>query len=391
MMVHGVGLLADASSSRRPLRAAYFLGALLVGCGPRLGSPELDQPEVGWEVVLGPSGPGLDVLAHRDGVYVGATPASSLPGGVMAAYLPDGALDWTTPVMEPFYGPKLALASDGSLLFAGGRELNDETVISFGAFDVQGSLLWSRDVDSISWVPAGLAAAPEGSTAALLTPSDLHLLTLGTDGTASLLAGGLPDGVMRFGAACGGGTTTTYNANGELFVVGQGNGDECPSVWVAKLGPSGETVWSAAPAGGPLPNSQATGIAPVNGGCVLGGTNFSQDTDEWVGWLERYDGNGLALWSITVAVGLAPAARVLALDADETGVVVGGDLMWPGEDRTTDSFVERYTHEGEHLWSFVYGGETTVEQLKALSVASHGIYAGVFVDGDFALVNLRER
>ncbi|UQA54861.1 hypothetical protein [Polyangium aurulentum] len=197
----------------------------------------------------------------------------------------------------------------------------------------------------------------------------------------------LPDGSAIVVGAFGGSIDFDTGA-----LANAGFGD----VFVAKLGPGGETAWAKRFGGGGDEIPAAVAVLP-DGGVVITGNARGDYDIAGVGpvpeqandviFALRLDSGGDPVWA-RVFPGTYPAAMDVAARSDGGAVVVGRfyqDLTVSASktlktyEYSTDAFVLALDGKGEHLWSHAYGGEDYyTDEAASVAVDPAG---GVLVTG----------
>ncbi|WP_441291620.1 hypothetical protein ACSRUE_15200 [Sorangium sp. KYC3313] len=291
----------------------------------------------------------------------------------------------------------------GPLTSAGGDD------VFYAALDGSGAPLWSRRAgDAQDQRAAGLAwkiteQGPRGMLAGRydgqFQPGDLiecrdHRFTgcrpgwddsfvvefapaTGGDASQCHLGEGMQDNGVQHSilevAADGGGNAVFLGALGGVVDLGGGElAPGGPAIFLGKLSPTGEHLWSRAfDVGSPLSPTPIRRMVVDSAGniVVLVGADASLDLDLGGGPVGRgipaiamakYDPSGTHLWSKRLSTGGVKSLDALAVDgagniflsgSSETGIDFGGGRVPPRNTVGYCAFLVKLSPGGEHLWS----------------------------------------
>lgn len=190
---------------------------------------------------------------------------------------------------------------------------------------------------------------------------------------------------------------TTYSSSADGF-VGENNGDE--DIWVLKLNPQGDTLWSKV-LGGSLTERSGKIVALPDGGCVLTGRTFSNDGDftgAQFGSLNdalviRLDANGNVVWN--KRFGGSQDDLLYAIVPNGTGYIAVGETGSVDGDLDTSlagyvcGWILSLDSNGNPLWSVKTNGiinnEDYIQSFWNVAKATDGSgWYAIGVTGDFA-------
>lgn len=145
------------------------------------------------------------------------------------------------------------------------------------------------------------------------------------------------------------------DASGNVIVVGtQGQGD-ASDIWVRKLDPNGEPLWTRTYGGAAGMQDVGRGVAVDAAGNVIAAgyeTTAGGETDAWV---RKYDPEGNEIWTRTHAgaAGGDDKAADVAVDGEGSILVVGEEMT-----ATTgaDLWLRKYDSDGGTSWTVVLDG-----------------------------------
>jgi hypothetical protein len=279
----------------------------------------------------------------------------------------------------------VAVAPDGDLVVVGtstqpGTHYSDAWVARYAIFD--GSSLWSHTLDDAGFhdFMNGVAVDAEGNaylagavfsgsqnSDALILKVDLAALDSGADLAASTIwehRHANPAG-ERDGA-----TGIVVDDTGSATVVGLESG-EGPTplgdmaIWVRKLDPDGNELWTDTEAGlaegveeGLDIASLATGDVVASGYLTTAGSIMENETLQTAIWIGAYDDQGTVAWTHTVESDLIgqQAGRGVAVDGEDMVVVVGSvPIAQAGcnyNDCPVHPWVGAYDQDGAPLWAW---------------------------------------
>ena len=152
------------------------------------------------------------------------------------------------------------------------------------------------------------------------------------------------------------GRSITFNASGDVFVVGQtmgsieGQNQGDQDGFFAKLNSAGELQWVKQ--FGTSSKDQASGIAlDGNSNIYIGGWTYGKIGDRIVGggdaYLGYFDSEGEPIWIKQFGTGNWDGSHGMATIEDGTGdVLLGGCWQWPA----CHGWVRRYNTSGELVW-----------------------------------------
>ena len=256
-------------------------------------------------------------------------------GGALwtATYQSDGARD---------EGAGVAVDADGNVIAAGSINENGDS-LWLRLLDPDGDELWTITASGV--VPLDVAAVPTGG----------HVVAGKSAGTAWVrrYAPG-PDGDELWTYAHDGGdpggdeaAAVAVDPDGNVIVAGaEGSAALQWVVWVAKVDPDGNELWSVTH-DGPADNERARSVAVDSAGNVV-----VAGTVGGAGWVQALDPDGNERW--TVDVPEAGTIGGVAVDAAGAVVIVGRAWCCLGEDDNV--WVRRLDPDGNTVWTQTHDG-----------------------------------
>jgi hypothetical protein len=252
------------------------------------------------------------------------------------------------------FSKAVAAEAGGNLYVAGtttgslpGWTSAGQTDVFLRKYDPTGTEVWSRQFGS---------------------PASDNVSSATMDGLGGVYFCGSTDGTLP-GHSSAGGTDAwvrKYDANGNL-------------IWSRQFGTAGSdsAIAVAADAGGVYITGQTDDALP--------GQTSAGLTDVWV---RKYDLNGNEIW--TRQFGSPASENPNTIYLDSSGVYVGGSTQGVIDDPVipqtnsglSDSFVRKYSLNGDHLWSRTFGMAGT-DLVEGLSGDGTAIYAAGFGAGAF--------
>ncbi|MGK4006178.1 hypothetical protein WMF31_26400 [Sorangium sp. So ce1036] len=266
---------------------------------------------------------------------------------------------------------------DGTVDFGGGPLVSTGYKDAFVLkLDPLGNHLWSRRFGDVSAVP-GLQSG----------------VAIAADASGNILVGGLFDGTTDFG----GGPVTGQGLSGFIVLL-DASGQH---VWSKHFGTSAAAVRGVGfhPAGGVVVTGDYTGTVDLGGGTLTsGGDGFNV-------FVARLGASGDHVWSRSFGRTGSAQAPTLALDATGS-IVLGGDFHdvidlgggpiraggRSGISDASDVFVASLDPDGEHRWSLRLGGPLGDSHLATVvdgagSVITLGHFAGTLQSGGDTLTS----
>jgi len=327
--------------------------------------------------------------------------ASVAPAGISVDNLGNlvwaGSLSGTTNLGA---GPIKATGASADVLIAG--------------FDASGGSLWSQQLtgDSARTV-TGVAASNAGDVVVaghfygkLAVTGILPMYSAGASDVfvAALAKSGTPKWAKSFGAAdYQNATDVAVDAGGNIIVLGDlygsidfglgplvsaGNSD----IFVAKLGPSGDPIWSKR--FGSANAQEARSVAVDDDGNVVvlgwlfgagsidfgGGVLTSAGGDDLV--LAKFDPDGKHLWSKRFGDSMSQEGTSVAVDGMGNVIVVGhfwGSIDFGGGALVStggrSDFIVKLSASGDHLWSKAFPGGSLNEWPSVTADAAGNVAA----------------
>ncbi|MEM6994992.1 MAG: hypothetical protein AAF721_31050 [Myxococcota bacterium] len=178
------------------------------------------------------------------------------------------------------------------------------------------------------------------------------------------LPGGAAGWTMSYGGAALGddralGVTT--DPTGNVIVVGYETvTGQARDGWMRKYDPAGVELWTRGYQGVDALDDHATGVATDATGNVFVAGFEGTTLQGAIGWLRRYDPEGLEAWTQPWPGVTDEGASFLDVVVDEAShVVVGGTETVAG---TAEALVRKYDAGGNALWSETYATDVVAGQ-----------------------------
>lgn len=372
--------------------------------------------DVAWGVQIGTSGEEMftDVASDRagnsyvvgrtDGDLVGASQGQK--DGFIAKYNSEGGLQWQDQFGTSGTEEVTGVTVDHDLnVYVFGQTNNTIGDQRFGRVDVfirkynsQGDVQWTKQYGTSGGDYPSRITVDENSncyaigktTGDWATESegsyDAFLLKLDSEGKQIW--------VSQFGSSGSDeGRDVTFNSEGDVFVVGQTNGDLAgvnegnQDGFFAKLNDQGEVQWIQQ--FGSSQQDQASGIALDNAGNIyIGGWTGGVLGDRQYGngdaYLALFDSEGEKLWIRQFGTGNWDGSHGLTGTLDGSGdVVLSGCWTWP----SCHGWMRRYNSEGELVWEkLIYNraSSSSCGQTVAIDPSGACYHVGLTEDNLFA-------
>jgi cysteine-rich repeat protein len=176
------------------------------------------------------------------------------------------------------------------------------------------------------------------------------------------------------------GRAAAVDSQGNVLVAGFVTGDPSQgrNLWVRKLDPTGETLWTHVHGGDFGGDDVAYGLAVLADDSILVVGEETVDVGNTVAWLRRLDSEGEVLWTRTVegSAGALDSARGVAVNA-QGDIAVTGWITTTAEGRVV--WVQTIDDGGTELWTRTHNGGASNGNLgNGVGLTSTG---GVIVTG----------
>jgi hypothetical protein len=334
-----------------------------------------------------------------DGSFIYATGREG--GAYLRKFDAEGVEVWTRPLLGGYFGVALAIDGTGVYVTGIGPLIPGEAGLRFlRKYDFDGNEQWTEQIDSGPNDFGGVAADGTGVYIAGATSGTLPGQSSAGDYDAYLRKydpAGHEIWTRQFGTSASDAVAISLHAGpsgvyvvGETFgVLAGGSNAGGRDGFVSKFDSEGNEAWTRqfGAGGDDRPSSV---VVDATGVYVVGSTQTSETafthTDAFV---RKFDLDGNETWSRQFGSDspfLYTYDEAFAVDADDTGVYVGGwtDGSLPGQTSfgPPDSFVRKYDPEGNEIWTRQFG-TAGYDVLHDVAIRRDGDEAlGVYVAGE---------
>ena len=171
------------------------------------------------------------------------------------------------------------------------------------------------------------------------------------------------------------------DVSGNVVVVGSQGEAEASDLWVRKLDPDGETLWTQTYAGAAGMRDAALGVAVDEAGNVIVAGYETMAAGGTDAWIRKYDPDGETVWTRTNAgaAGGDDKASSVAVDATGSILVVGEETTGAGD---TDLWLRKYEAGGGTSWTQMLDGFDDDDRAHGVAADATGnALAGGYSDG----------